>query len=784
MAKIKLEPVKYELFYNKLATLLDESKEIVRYLSGSTITKEAGEVVQALFNVDGEAVHMACGILIHIGAATRCIRYALKNKYDEPGIGIYDGDMFINNDAYIGGAHVPDTAVAAPIFHKGKLIGWTAALSHTSEIGAIEPGGMCYTATESVHEGLHLPMVKLIEKGQMRRDIFNMILRSTRDPRAMEMDIRARIAGCERVKRRIAELIEELGIDFYIAASEQMIRDMEVEAREKIKQLRPGIYMARGFDDSIGIKGDKPAIFNLAVEITEDGAINITAPVISSQCDGYTNLYLAGVESFTFCTLLQTLFYDTRWNSGLMKLIRVDFPPHSRLNADPDRATGGITSPTSPYTCALIEALSQAFYVSGKLEDVEAPENGAPVPSVFKGIDREKIFRVQMMMAVDSYGSGGRLNKDGKDSAICAHANPWNHLPDTEAEEMILPMLSLGSNQQPDSGGPGKFRGGVGLMTIDKFPYHGENCTCGGIGNGSYLPAGQGLWGGYPAGRVYRVICTDTDIDKRIEQELPLPHSMDDLKTNLQGKCVVHSISHQSLPCQPGDIVASVGRGGCGLGDPIEREPELIVEDIRNKRATLEISQKVYYVSIDPKTLEVDHNKTKKMREEKRKQRLSHGIPAGNYLKALVEKRKKREFSQIALNFMDETVTFSPAYQEQLENEEKLSQKELKPLVKVKVIREILDLTPYVKIVEDENRRKVSVCSVCGFAYCEAQENYKLYTLIYERDPMEIYGPVDAYPHDWCVYREFYCPGCGTQISVEAIVPGIPIMQDVILKKL
>jgi N-methylhydantoinase B/oxoprolinase/acetone carboxylase alpha subunit len=784
MAKIELEPVRYELFYQKLAMLLDESKEIVRYLSGSTVTKEAGEVVQALFTESGEAVHMACGILIHIGAATRCIRYALNNKYNEPGIGIYDGDMFINNDAYIGGAHVPDTAVVAPIIYQGKLLGWTAALSHTSEIGAVEPGGMCYTATEAVHEGLHLPMVKLIEKEQMRRDIFNMILRSTRDPKSMELDIRARIAGCERVKRRIASLIEEFGVDFYTAATEQMVRDMEVEAREKIEQLRPGNYTVRGFDDTVGIKGDKPAIFQIEVEITEDGEINITAPVVSSQCDGFTNLYLAGVESFTFCTFLQTLFYDTRWNSGVMKLIKVNFPEHSRLNADPDRATGGITSPTSPYTCALVKAFSQAFYVSGKFEEVEAPENGAPITPIFKGIDKDGVYRVQLMMAMDSYGSGGRLDKDGKDSAIISHANPWNYLPDTEAEEMVLPMLSLTATQLPDSAGPGKYRGGVGLLSIVLFPHKGERCTQSGHGCGSYLPPGQGLWGGYPARRVYVVVCRDTDIFKRIEQGLPLPHTLEELQTNLQGKREIYTVSRQSQPCNPGDVLAFVGRGGCGLGDPIERDPEMIVEDLRNKRATLEMSQKVYFVSIDPKTLEVDYKETKKMRDEKRKQRLSQGIPADDYLKAIVEKRAKRQLSQVALEFMDETVAFSPNYQKQLENEEKLSQKELKPLVKVEGIREVLDLTPYIKIVEDKNKKKVSVCSVCGFAYCEAHENYKLYSLIYERDPVEIHGEESAYPNDWCVYREFYCPGCGTQIEVEAIVPGVPITQEVRLKNI
>ena len=470
MTRTVLDPVKYELFYNKLAMDLDEAKEVVRYLSGSTITKEAGEVVQAFFNVSGEAIGMACGILIHIGAATRCIHYALREGYDKPGIGIYEGDMFINNDAYIGGAHVPDTAVVAPVFYKRKLVGWTAGLSHTSEVGAIEPGGMCYAATEAIHEGLHMPLIKLVEKGQMRRDIFNLILRSTRDPQAMELDIRARIAGCERMNRKITELIDTHGLDFFNKATQQMVEDVEVEAREYIRQLKPGLYSCRVFNDTVGIKGDKPAVIQIQMEITKEGGINITAPVVSPQCDGYNNSYIAGVHSFTMCTLLQTLFYDMRWNGGIMRVVNVDFPQHSRLNADPDRAIGqSVTSIMSTYTGALSYAISQACYVSGKLGEVEAPYNGGPISPPMAGIDREGVYRVQVMVALDACGSGGRLEKDGKDSAIIGHGNPWNYIPDTEGEEMVIPMLRLAMSQLPDSSGPGKYRGGLGIMVIIQF---------------------------------------------------------------------------------------------------------------------------------------------------------------------------------------------------------------------------------------------------------------------------------------------------------------------------
>jgi acetone carboxylase gamma subunit len=259
---------------------------------------------------------------------------------------------------------------------------------------------------------------------------------------------------------------------------------------------------------------------------------------------------------------------------------------------------------------------------------------------------------------------------------------------------------------------------------------------------------------------------------------MPLPHEIEALSSNLHGDCTEYPMGHGAISFNPGDVLACVGHGGCGLGDPIERDPELIVEDVIHKRATLEFSQKIYCVLIHPETLKIDYDKTVSLRDEKRKERLRSGIPAKEYLTGLVEQRNKRALNEIALKFMEETAAFSPVYKEQLENEERLSRDLHGPIGKIEAKMKISNLTPYVSIVEDENRR-ITTCSVCGFAFCEEDENYKLYCLIYERDPVEIHGGVDGYPKDWCVYREFYCPGCGTQMDVETIVPGTPIVHDV-----
>jgi acetone carboxylase gamma subunit len=191
----------------------------------------------------------------------------------------------------------------------------------------------------------------------------------------------------------------------------------------------------------------------------------------------------------------------------------------------------------------------------------------------------------------------------------------------------------------------------------------------------------------------------------------------------------------------------------------------------------VEWSEKVYYVSINPKTLEMDHKKTEELRAQKRKERLSVGKAGKEYIKELISKRKSRQLPHPALEFLDELMAFSPAFAKQIEEENKLVEKELKPLGKVEVSKTLLKLTPYVNIAEDKKGKKIAVCSKCGFGYCESDDNFKHYCLIHDRDPEEIYPKRLSGNKDWYTLREFYCPGCGVQVEVEATPHGNTILK-------
>lgn len=788
MQKPKLDPIKYEIFFNKLDQAMNESQQVVRYLSASPIVREAGEALEAFYIPTGEAADIACGILMHFMNITRGIRYMIQNRYDAEDIGVYEGDQFVNNDAYIGGMHVPDLCLVAPFFYKGELLGYVGAISHTTETGGIEPGGMCPSATEAWHDGTIIPMVKLVERGKVKRDIMNMFLRGNRDPATWELDMKARMAGNERAIRRLTELVEEFGPDFFKTATKALVEEGETMARTRLKELKPGTYSCRTYCDTLGAGQEKLAVIQVDLEITEDGDLIVHCPVISPQQPCFNNAYLPAVEATAMYCLLTQMLYDARWNSGAANVLKLDIPSHSRLNADPSQSVGYATVGIATlFGAAFTVALSRAYYAAGKLEEVQSGPGGSWNDMILAGLDYLGRPCATLFLSNGiTWGCGGTVYQDGVTNYH--FYNPWQYLPDAEGEEAKVPVMHLRLGFMPDSAAIGKYVSGYtgGAITM----VHGSDVASAvHDGTGGKLNSSQGMFGGYAGPISYVDTLTNTDIYERIQRGDKLPQEASDvvdITQNVKGEYTHHSASVASTPFKAGDILVRLAcGGGGGLGDPLERDPELIVANIRDQKATLENCQRVYCVAFeDPKTLRVDYSKTEKMREKKRQERLRQGVPGNKFIKALVEKRKNRQLPEVALEFLDETAAFSPAFKQQLESEEQLAAKEWEAIGKIEVSRELFETTPYVKIVEDKQNNKIAICSKCGFAYCHAKDDYKLYTLIYERDPTEIYPRHLAPDKNWAVYREFYCPGCGTQVEAEQCPPGMTIIPYERIKEL
>jgi len=401
----------------------------------------------------------------------------------------------------------------------------------------------------------------------------------------------------------------------------------------------------------------------------------------------------------------------------------------------------------------LNEVLSRASYVGGNYEDMIGPCSHLNCPTI-GGLDRYGRTYGAIVTSVMGCGGGARYDKDGQDSSV-NEFNPWTDCGDIETEE-VGPVLMFTRRQRPDSGGLGKFRGGVACENI--YTPHASPVTFFGLsGSGGYVSEVQGMYGGYPTPACTLDIVSDSDIFERAKNKEPLPHSIEDLDLVKGTREKVYP-SAASRQLKPGDLYCVQYWGGGGSGDPIERDPKLIVQDLENNLTHPRTVEELYCAKIDPQTLAIDETKTKTMREARKKERLNQGMAGREYVKKMVARRKNRDLPEPVIQFYDEMMQFSEGFRQEMAFEESFASSEPKAVEKPSNGKEAIPVTPYVHIVPGEKGGKVAVCTQCGHAYGDGHENFKLHCLIYDRDPAEIYPGDWAPDKDWMVFREFYCP--------------------------
>lgn len=668
-----LDPIRYEIFYNRLQNCLQEAKDVVRQVSGSVITRDAGEVAEGFYLLNGDSVLMAAGVLLHVNTVSRTIKYMLEQRFGDD-VGFHDGDQFLNNDSHIGGAHLADMLVIAPLHHAGRQVGWVGNFTHIPEVGAIDPGYASPRAMEFYHEGICLPCVKIVERGMPRRDVLQMMSRGVRVPRILEMDTRAKIAGNERAKQRILELIEDVGIDFFLAASNRLVEDAERQARARIRDLRPGTYRSRVFCDVIGGSEEGLSVVETEVEVTAVGDLVFRTPVVSPQRRGFNNCALPATEAMWFSLLMNQLFYDLRWNVGTLRATRIEVPEGSMLNCGRTAAVAyGIIGIAQQAMNSLNVALSQALYASGREGDVLSACGNLTGVS-WAGHD--PFGRPGANMTTDGLagGVGARVDRDGVDSALFPY-NPWSECADVENVEGASPLMYLVRRHTADSGGFGRFRGGNGLESV--LVVHGSRAvTVMTRGFGHRVTGAQGLFGGYPPSCGEVRFVHGTDLSARIAAGASLPTGLDDLEQHLGGR------HERVMPSSPGrhlvegDVLAVRYWGGGGLGDPIERAPDLVVKDLREGNTTMRAAHDVYCVAVDADTLEVDEAGTVRLREARRQERLRRGTPGRQYVRDMVDRRRRSEMPEPVRRLFAELSAVSPRFVEQLAFEEAWAEEE------------------------------------------------------------------------------------------------------------
>jgi N-methylhydantoinase B len=456
--------------------------------------------------------------------------------------GIQDGDVFVSNHPYEAGMpHVSDMAFIAPVFADGRIVAFSGSIAHKADVGGMVPGSTSATATEMFHEGVLLPPLKIWAEGQPLPDIERIILSNSRQPVLMRGDIHAQIAATRMGVARVKELCGRFGTGSLTGAFAAILKGAAEELRAAIAKLPEGTSSAEGFLDSDGIDVDKP--IKLAVTVTIGGGVaHFDFTGSDPQAKGPVNLRPSMVEACVFYALIGSLGPDLAFNEGMRDVVRFTYAPHTIVNADPPGAVSSYQMVNLLLTDVLLEALAK-FNPARAL----AHSGASSALSIAWSKGRPGQTTQQYEIAGSAYGGG--MGHDGA-TGTATHLSNLHTTP-IEVLESEFPVRITRFDLVPDSGGPGRWRGGLAMRREYQLL---ENASVTRRFNKTRFPP-KGVAGGQAGTRARFVVRVGT------EKEYETPAS-----------ARVEMLSGERFLLQ--------SAGGGGYGDPRERDPAAVAADI------------------------------------------------------------------------------------------------------------------------------------------------------------------------------------------------------------
>jgi N-methylhydantoinase B len=554
-----VDPITLQVIQARLAGIVQEMQNSLFRTGYSTIIRESQDASCALLNIKGEVVAQHVVLPLHMGAFPACAEGVLKNYQPSQ---IHEGDAFITNHPYLGGSpHAPDMAVLTPIFFQGEWVGFAANLAHKSDIGGPVPGSCWSQAREIFQEGLHLPPIKYISRYETSRDIEEILGANSRTPELVIGDLRGQ-AGADRLgERRFQELMERYGRDAVLDSYEALFALTEARVRREIASWPDGEADSERFVDSDGIELDKPVRIHVRIEKRGD-RLRFDFTGSAAQTKGPANIRPTVVRAA--CGYCLTALTDPALaiNHGMARVIEIE----TREGSVVDPRFPAPVNTYNPTVHALVESLFEAL---SQLAAQKKVADGCSSRSIIIGGRSNKTGRSYVQYEIFGGGSGGRSGKDGVSGTNVNQSNA--RIAPVEIIESEFSTRVRRFELIPDSGGAGKFRGGLGFVreyeALDQEARMALRST-------KHTVAPKGLDGGAP-GRTGK--CTlDPGTDKA--REIPSRYSDHLLR--------------------PGDVVRLETPGGGGLGNPRERDPERVLNDVRNGYISIDKARELYGVAI------------------------------------------------------------------------------------------------------------------------------------------------------------------------------------------
>ncbi len=568
----KFDPITLEILWRRLVSIVDEADASVARTAFSSLLRDAHdytcmftdsrgqELVQGTFCTPGQAGAMALGV--------KKIITSIPLKDYRP------GDVFIVNDPWLLAGHLNDVCVMSPIFFKDRLVAFTACVFHHSDIG----GRVASDNREVYEEGSSSRLTRLYDAGGLNEEVLKLIRWNVRTPEEVTGDIRSQVAANHVCAQKIVEMLEDEGLDTLDDLADEIIGRTEASMRAAIERIPDGVYPYEGVIEGAGTRKDMSIKLTVAVKGSD---VTIDFGGTSPQVDWGGNVVYNFTYAYVFMAVKSAFDPDIPINEGAIRPVKMTAPEGCVVNCRFPAAVAARMQIGHFMTEMVFNALAAATP-----HNVIAGSGGTPAQTnIFYG--RRGSGKPFHTMIIRGGGLGAGSRTDGHHCAIFP-ANGAN--TPVEIFESDTPLVVLERSLVPDSGGPGRTRGGLGRKMVIRIPDGDEGpqppvTIAVQAGRFRYPPAG--MFDGAPGAKA------------RFERN---------------GQAADPS---GLTFCERGDVVEFYSAGGGGYGPPFERDPEAVAEDVRNGYVSIAAAREDYGVAIDPAALVVDHAKTRKLRKGK-----------------------------------------------------------------------------------------------------------------------------------------------------------------------
>lgn len=716
---LRLDPKTFEILRHRLWYINDEGARTISRLSGSPVATEVFDMNTGLMTRDGDLVYIDTFICAQATTLTPFVQTLLSDYADNPGIG--EEDMFLTNDPYVSVAHQTCVMVAGPVHWKGKLAGWTGASLHVIDVGGSTAGQAQINADSIFAEQPLISPVKLVERGRFRRDIERVYLRNSRLPHLLALDLRAKVAAAQVVRKRLVETFQEFGFDTVQAAMADVIDYTEKRIRARLRELPDGVWKHRGYIEW----GDK--IYRCCLTMTKEGdSLVFDFSETDNQAPAIINCTIHGLIGGVLAAMMVYLCWDIPWSpAGIRRVMQVK----SRKGSVFDAAwPAGVSKST---TTAIWEARNLASITIAKMLGASTAHRDRAMAG-WQGVKAlEELFGRDEagepfggpLLDGMAGGTGALCCADGIDTG--GHTSSVRAtIANVESYEFRYPILYLYRRQTRDSGGPGMFRGGAGVSMmyvpngVDQIPTKVLHTF------GVEQPESPGMFGGHPSCTNQFAILRASDVQVHFASG-EMPGEL----AEMNGALEVYP-GYKDTSMSRGDVYRTASQGGGGYGDPLDRDPKRVAHDVANGLVSIEWARRAYGVVIDV------HGTVDKAATEKAREAIRH--------------ERRRACGQKDIPSVESWAPDTNA---------------------VRVSESIYC---------EHKTGKLQLRCRCGCVLGPANKSPKMYAPM-ARLPVQSIGPeVNPYAINGARFelREFYCPACMIRLEVEIARPDDPILDD------